>query len=85
MGLENNESNSALVSLDKISTTSALGFITITCGDEAYIGSNSREACAGQPKLTKLSGHEYITRRGKHTSKSHLLSIFVSVARISVT
>jgi hypothetical protein len=50
--LKNNESNSASVSLDEISTTSSLGFIIIKCGDEA---------CAWQPKLTKTSKYDYIT------------------------
>jgi hypothetical protein len=43
---ENNESNNASVSLDEISITSAWGFVTIKCGEEAYVGSNSCEACA---------------------------------------
>jgi hypothetical protein len=53
--LKNNESNSALVSIDKISTTSSLGFIIIKCGDEACAGSNSCEACSWHPKLAKSS------------------------------
>jgi hypothetical protein len=61
MGLGNNEFNSDSVSLDEISTTSALGFITIKYGDEACAGSNSHEAYSRQPKLIKLSEHEYIT------------------------
>jgi hypothetical protein len=61
VGLKNNKSNSASVSLDEISITSTLGFITIKCGDEAYASLNSHKACARQPKLTKLSEHECIT------------------------
>jgi hypothetical protein len=56
---ENNESKNASVSLDEISITSAWGFVTIKCGEEACVGSNSCEACAWLPKLTKSSKYEY--------------------------
>jgi hypothetical protein len=60
-GLIDNESNNASVSLDERSTTSALGIVTIKRGDEACACSNSCEAYAWQPKLTKSTKYEYIT------------------------
>jgi hypothetical protein len=61
VGLINNESNNASVSLDERSTTSSLGIVGIKRGDEACVGSNSCEAYAWQPKLTKSTKYEYIT------------------------